>query len=58
MLDNPRTFAGGLRSGARASPLVQINFLKAGEGVGEPERPEAPVMCAGESFLTWQRKIR
>ncbi len=30
--------------------FVQWNFLKAGEGVGEPNRPDAPAMSAGENI--------
>lgn len=49
MLENPRTWKGH-RVGNLGRPfVVQANFLKAGEGVGEPNRPDAPVMSAGES---------
>lgn len=46
----PAHFSRGPGSGAWAALIVQENFLKAGEGVGEPNRPDAPVMSAGESI--------
>ncbi len=50
MLERPRTLKGVSGREPSRPFLVQENFLKAGDGVGEPKRPDAPVMSAGESI--------
>lgn len=50
MLENRRTLEGAPGREPGRPLFVQWNFLKAGEGVGEPNRPDAPAMSAGENI--------